>query len=164
MKNILFLTLIGLFHGVGCGYDPSAQNDSDHKLEVDPRAAKMWGSDLATAQARAKTTGKLVLIDFTGSDWCPPCMALHDNVLTQPEFLDYADKNLELVEIDFPRNKSIDKTVELANRNLAEKYKVQSFPTIIVMDAVGKILHRDEGYGRKNARAFTADLKTTLGR
>ena len=91
----------------------------------------MWGSDFAAAQARSKTSGKLVLIDFTGSGWCRLCVALHDNVLTQPEFLDFAEKNLELVEIDFPRNKPIDKDVELANRNLAEKYKVQSFPTII---------------------------------
>ena len=164
MKNKIAFTLIGLLLALGCDYDPGAHNGPAHKLVPDPRAEKMWGSDLAAAQARAKTSGKLVFIDFTGSDWCPPCIALHDNVLTQPEFLDYADKNLELVEIDFPRNKPIAKAVELANRNLAEKYKVQSFPTIIVMDAVGKILHRDEGYGRKNARAFTADLKTTLGR
>ena len=164
MKNKIAFTLIGLLLALGCDYDPGAHNGPAHKLGPDPRAEKMWGSDLAAAQARAKTSGKLVFIDFTGSDWCPPCIALHDNVLTQPEFLDYADKNLELVEIDFPRNKPINKTVELANRNLAEKYKVQSFPTLIVMDAAGKILHRDEGYGSQNAKAFTADLKAALGR
>ena len=164
MKNKIAFTLIGLLLTLGCGYEPGAHNSPDQKLVPDPRAEKMWGSDLAAAQARAKTSGKLVFIDFTGSDWCPPCMALHDNVLTQPEFLDYADKNLGLVEIDFPENKPIKKTVELANRNLAEKYKVQSFPTLIVMDAAGKILYRDEDYGRQNAKAFTADLKASLGR
>ena len=164
MKNKIAFTLIGLLLALGCDYDPGAHNGPAHKLVPDPRAEKMWGSDLAAAQTRAKTTGKLVFIDFTGSDWCPPCIALHDNVLTQPEFLDYADKNPELVEIDFPRNKPINKTVELANRNLAEKYNVQSFPTLIVMDAAGKILHRDEGYGSQNAKAFTGDLKAALGR
>ena len=164
MKNKITFTLISLLLTLGCGYEPGAHNSPGQKLVPDPRAEKMWGSDLAAAQARAKMSGKLVFIDFTGSDWCPPCIALHDNVLTQPEFLDYADQNLELVEIDFPRNKPIKKTVELANRNLAEKYKVQSFPTLIVMDAAGKILHRDEGYGRQNAKAFTADLKAALGR
>ena len=120
----------------------------------------MWGSDLAAAQARSKTSGKLVLIDFTGSDWCPPCMALHDNVLTQPEFLDYAEKNLELVEIDIP----IDKPAELANQLLYEKYEVQGLPTIIVTDATGNIQHRHESYGHENAKTFTTNLKTALGR
>ena len=164
MKNIIAFTLIGLLLGIGCNYEPGTHYGSAQKLKPDPRVEKMWVSDLAAAQARAKTSGKLVFIDFTGSDWCPPCMALYDNVLTQSEFLDYADKNLELVEIDFPRNKPINKTVELTNRNLAEKYNVQSFPTLIVMDAAGKILHRDEGYGSQNAKAFTADLKAALGR
>ena len=164
MKNKITFTLIGLLLTLGCGYEPGADNSPGQKLVPDPRAEKMWGSDLAAAQARAKTSGKLVFIDFTGSDWCPPCIALHDNVLTQPEFLDYADKNLELVEIDFPRNKPLNVPVELANKTLAGIYNVQSFPTLIVMDATGKILHRHEGYGRKNAKAFTADLKASLGR
>ncbi len=164
MRKKLSFILLGLLFGLGCGYELGEQRGSAKKLDPDPRATKMWGSDLAAAQARARTTGKLIFIDFTGSDWCPPCMALHDNVLTQSEFLDYAVENLELVEIDFPRNKTIDKAVELGNRNLAEKYKVKSFPTVIVMNATGKILHRDEGYGRKNAKAFTADLRAALGR
>ena len=133
-------------------------------LSLTAVAEEGWLVDFEKAKAQAAKEGKAILMEFTGSDWCPPCMALHVYVLTQPEFLDYAEKNLELVEIDFPENKPIKKTVELANKSLAEKYKVQSFPTIIVMDAVGKILHRDEGYGRKNARTFTADLKTVLGR
>lgn len=164
MKLRIACTFIALLLGIGCDYNPSAHHEAAQKLESDPRAENMWSSDLATAQTQAKTSGRMVFIDFTGSDWCPPCMALRDNVLTQTEFLDYADKNLELVEIDFPKNKPIDKTVELANRNLAEKYNVKSFPTIIVMDAAGKILHREEGYGRQNARAFTAGLKKALGR
>ena len=164
MKKKLIFALIGLLLAIGCGYDPGAHSGPAQKLVPDPRAEKMWGSDLAAAQARAKTSCKLVFIDFTGSDWCPPCIALHDNVLTQPEFLDYADKNLELVEIDFPRNKPLNVPVELANKTLAGKYNVQSFPTLIVMDAAGQILHRDEGYGRQNAKVFTADLKASLGR
>ena len=120
----------------------------------------MWGSDFAAAQARSKTSGKLVLIDFTGSGWCRLCVALHDNVLTQPEFLDYAEKNLELVEIDIP----IDKPAESANQLLYEKYEVQGLPTIIVTDATGNIQHRHESYGHENAKTFTANLKTVLGR
>ena len=124
----------------------------------------MWGHDVSTAQSRAKENGKLVLLDFTGSDWCPPCMALHDFVLTQPEFLNYAEKNLELVELDFPQNKSIDKKLAEANDKLAKKYNIDGFPTIIVLDAAGKIVHRDVGYSGKNAKAYTANLQKALAR
>ena len=133
-------------------------------LTVAAQADEGWVVDFEKAKAQAAKEGKSILMEFTGSDWCPPCMALHDNVLTQPEFLDYADKNLKLVEIDFPRNKPLNVLVELANKTLAEKYNVQSFPTLIVMDAAGEILHRDEGYGSQNAKAFTGDLKAALGR
>ena len=86
-------------------------------------------------------------------------MALHDHVLTQKEFLDFAEKNLELVVIDFPKNKPLDEKVELANRALAEQYKIGSFPTVLVLDVEGSVVHREEGFGNKNAQAYTADLK-----
>ena len=107
---------------------------------------------------------KLVFVDFTGSDWCPPCMALHDHVLTQKAFLDFAEKNLELVVIDFPKNKPLDEKVELANRALAEQYKIGSFPTVLVLDVDGGVVHREEGFGNKNAKAYTADLKKALNK
>ena len=128
MKKKLIFALIGLLLAIGCGYDPGAHNGPAQKLVPDPRAEKMWGSDLAAAQARAKTSGKLVFIDFTGSDWCPPCMALHDNVLTQTEFLDYADKNLELVEIDFPRNKPLNVPLNWPTRTSPRNTRCKVFP------------------------------------
>tara|TARA_B100000959_G_scaffold107752_1_gene113514 strand:- start:1014 stop:1289 length:276 start_codon:yes stop_codon:yes gene_type:complete len=91
-------------------------------------------------------------------------MALHDFVLTQPEFLNYAEKNLELVELDFPKNKSIDEKLAESNAKLAEKYNIDGFPTIIVLNGAGKIVHRDVGYSGKNAKAYTANLQKTLGR
>ena len=91
-------------------------------------------------------------------------MALHDYVLTQKEFLDFAEKNLELVVVDFPRNKPLDEKVELANRALAEQYNIKSFPTVLVLDVDGAIVHREEGFGNKNAKAYTANLKEALGK
>src|SRR5688500_409737 len=97
-----------------------------------------WMTDLAKAQAKAKTEKKLVLVDFTGSDWCPPCMALHKNVFSAKEFGEYAKKNLVLVEIDFPRRKQLPPDLQKANRALAEKYNIESFPTVLVFDSNGK--------------------------
>jgi len=164
MIKQISLLILATFIFVGCGQQPYGGAAGGEAPPADPRAEQMWSTDLPAAQARARAAGKLVFIDFTGSDWCPPCMALHDQVLVQKPFLDYAEKNLELVVIDFPKNKPLDQKVELANRALSEKYNVQSFPTLIVLDANGQVVHRDEGYGGKKAEAFTAELKQKLGR
>lgn len=97
-----------------------------------------WTTDLAKAQAKAKAEKKMVMLDFTGSDWCGWCIKLHKEVFSTKEFADYASKNLVLVEVDFPRNKKQDEAEKKANRELAEKYKVKGYPTIIVLDADGK--------------------------
>ena len=165
--KILFTTAFMLTMSCNKNQDAYRVEKSEGGNEApqpDPRAKAMWGNDVATAISKSKKNGTLVLMDFTGSDWCPPCMALHDFVLTQPEFLDFAEKNLELVELDFPQNKSINEKLAETNKKLAEKYNVEGFPTIIVLDATGKIVHRDTGYSGKNAKAYTANLKNKLGR
>ena len=167
MKTLLTLATLTITVGTGCNQNQDAfrvDSESSEAPTPDPRAEKMWGHDLTKAQAHAKGAGKLVLLDFTGSDWCPPCMALHDFVLTQTEFLDFAEKHLELVELDFPKSKSIDKELVERNAKLAEKYNVDGFPTIIVLDAAGKMVHRDVGYSGKNAKAYTVALAKALGR
>ena len=98
MKSLLTITTLIALLGTGCNQqqDPfSVKAEAKEPSAPDPRADKMWGHDLSAARARAHENGKLVLLDFTGSDWCPPCMALHDFVFTQPEFLDFAEKNLK---------------------------------------------------------------------
>ena len=123
-----------------------------------------WLRNLESAQAKAKESGKLVFVDFTGSDWCPPCMALHENVLTQKLFLDFAATHLELVILDFPRERKMDETQRIYNRGLSNKYNVTGFPTVIVMDAEGKVLYRESGYGGNSAAAYVATMKKKLQR
>ena len=60
-----------------------------------------WLTDFDAARARSRAENKSLLIDFTGSDWCPPCMRLRKEVFSKPEFTDYAAKNLVLLEVDF---------------------------------------------------------------
>ncbi|MCZ7637735.1 MAG: thioredoxin family protein [Verrucomicrobia bacterium] len=74
-----------------------------------------WHTDLAKAQALAKTENKKVLINFTGSDWCGFCIKLHKEVFATPEFQEFAGKNLVLVEADFPRNKTLPAELKAAN-------------------------------------------------
>jgi protein disulfide-isomerase len=118
-----------------------------------------WLTDLAKAQAQAQAEKKMVFMDFTGSDWCPPCKALHKNVLTSSEFLNYAKENLVLLVVDFPRSKPQSEALRTANEELAKKFAVDSFPTIIVLHANGKKLSRESGYDGSNAKEFVAKLK-----
>ena len=129
-------------------------------LVIQLQAAEgQWLTDLTKAQAQAKAEKKLVLVDFTGSDWCPPCKALHKNVFSAKEFTDYAKTNLVLVEVDFPRRKEQPAELKKANRALAEKYNIESFPTVLVFDSNGKQLDRKEGYGGTSAKDFVASLQ-----
>lgn len=118
-----------------------------------------WLTDLPKAQAKAKTENKMVLLDFTGSDWCPPCKALHKNVLTSKEFLEFAKDNLILVEVDFPRRKKLSAEQQKANTALSEKYDIQGFPTLLVLDSSGKQLSKDVGYSGEGAPEIVGKLQ-----
>ncbi len=119
-----------------------------------------WTTDLPAAIRLAKKENKRVFIDFTGSDWCPPCMALHRNVLTKRAFLEYAKEHLVLVVLDFPKRKPQAASLRRANDALSKRYRVDGFPTVIVLDANGKMIHRESGYSGDGAAAFVAKLKT----
>jgi thioredoxin-related protein len=96
-----------------------------------------WLTDAAKAQEQAKAEKKLVLLDFTGSDWCGWCIRLHKEVFSKPEFAEYAKKNLVLVEVDFPNKKKLSKEQQEANQALQKKYAVRGYPTIILLDGSG---------------------------
>ena len=104
------------------------------------RAEATWLTDLKQAQEKAKAEKKLLLLDFTGSDWCGWCIKLRKEVFSQPEFQNYADKNLVLMEVDFPRRKALTPSVQQQNEELAQKFRIEGFPTIVVLDGEGKPL------------------------
>ena len=116
-----------------------------------------WLTDLPKAQAQAKTEKKLVMLDFTGSDWCGWCIKLNNEVFSQPEFVEYAKKNVVCVEVDFPNKKKLSPEQKKANDALAAKYKIEGYPTIIVLDSEGKKVG-ELGYMKGGPKAFIAEL------
>lgn len=98
-------------------------------------APKGWETDVDVAIKRAKKENKAVMIEFTGSDWCPPCIAMNKNVFSKDEFFKEASKDFILVHLDFPQ-----KDPELAKKNLPmhEKYKVPGYPFVVLLDSEGK--------------------------
>jgi protein disulfide-isomerase len=117
-----------------------------------------WLSDYNAALAQAKASNKPVLLDFTGSDWCPWCIKMDKEVLDTPQFKDYADKKLVLMLVDFPQSKQLPQKVQDQNNDLQKKYAVEGFPTYILVGKDGSVLGQQEGYLEGGPAAFIAKL------
>ena len=118
-----------------------------------------WSTDLPKAQAQAKADNKMVLMDFTGSDWCGWCMKFDKEALSTDKFADYAKAHLELVVVDFPNKKPQSDALKAANKALGEKYGVNGYPTFVVLNADGKEIGRQVGYAPGGPEAFIAQLE-----
>lgn len=122
-------------------------------------AEATWLTDLPQAEAQAKTERKIVLMDFTGSDWCGWCMKFKKEVLDTTEFQNYAATNVVLVEVDFPRKKEQSAELKKANKALQDKYGVSGFPTLVVLNQDGKEIGRQVGYAKGGPAAFIKKLE-----
>ena len=122
-------------------------------------AEATWLTDLPQAQKQAKTDNKIVLMDFTGSDWCGWCIKFRKEVLDSEEFKTYAAKNVVLVELDFPHKKTQADDLKKANKALKAQYKINGFPSLVVLDADGKEIGRQVGYAKGGPAAFIAKLE-----
>ena len=142
MKKLILTTIAGLM-----------------ALQLSALAGDAWHTDFAKAQAEAKKGNKLILMDFTGSDWCGWCIKLKKDVFDTKEFTDYAANNLVLVEVDFPSKKKLSDEQKKANEELKNKFSAsRGFPTIIVTDSAGKELWRQIGYMEGGPKAWIAKL------
>lgn len=97
-----------------------------------------WQTDLPAALEQAAKENKAVLVDFTGSDWCGYCIRLRKEILDTPEFEAYIADKFVPVEVDVPRKPKFSPEQLEANRKLCAQYKVQGFPTIMVLSPEGK--------------------------
>ncbi len=132
-------------------------------LSLSLTAGEGWLTNIEKAKELAKKEKKTVLVEFTGSDWCPPCKALKKNVFNSKEFSAYAKKNLVLVELDFPRDKSkLTKEQAEYNREQAKAFAVRGYPTVILMSADGKELTKKVGYGRTSVAEYIASLNKAI--
>jgi thiol-disulfide isomerase/thioredoxin len=118
-----------------------------------------WSLDYPLAQDRAKTGNKMVLIDFTGSDWCPWCIKFDEDVLSSSKFAAYAENKLVLVLADFPNHTTQNHALKQANAELKDKFKVSGFPTLVVLNSAGREIGRQVGYLRGGPDALIAELE-----
>ncbi len=148
MKKIFLSTILLTAILVGCSKSGAKDN-----LE--------WEENLETALQKAKAENKAVLVNFTGSDWCQWCIKLSDEVFSKSEFADYAEDNLILVRLDFPRSIEQSAETKMYNNQLAQRYGVQGFPTILLFNSQGKMVLQT-GYQPGGPVSYIEHLKSYL--
>ena len=124
--------------------------------------AQEWSSSFSDAVTKAKEQDKYILLVFSGSNWCAPCIKLDTEIWQSSEFKEYAEKKLVLYKADFPRKKKnrLQSDLELANRELANTYNQQGyFPFVLLLDKDKNILSKT-GYKNSSPSEYIQDLST----
>ena len=152
VNRVLVSVALGCF-GVAC-----QKNASPPPMQTAAPEKAPWLTNYAEGRAQARAENKTLLITFTGSDWCPPCIMLRRQVFSQPEFADYAAKHLVLLEVDFPHAKAQSNAQKVANQKLADQFGIYGLPTIVVLDSSGKKIGQ-LGYMQGGPRVFIAALE-----
>lgn len=124
-------------------------------------AAEGWETNFEAASKNAKESGKFMLLDFTGSDWCGWCIKLNKEVFSQDSFKAFAEESLVPVMLDFPRRKPISDELKKQNAELAAKYGVRGYPTVILLSPEGDLVKKT-GYRPGGAEAYVDYLKEVI--
>lgn len=170
MKNYLYSLALSVFVFSGAqmlNADSVEEPKQAHSALTETiQAASMkfaYDTDLEQALVEAKSEKQMLLVEFTGSDWCPPCKRLKKDILSTPAFADYVNSNnLRFVELDFPRTKgALPPDLMKKREAIAMKYNVQGFPTVLILDADGMPYGRIVG-GAKNTTDYTKKLSDAL--
>ena len=143
---------------VSCSKKPDAVTVASPESTPSVSAKPGWLTSYEQAQKEAQANHKLLLMDFTGSDWCGWCIMLDKEVFSKPEFKEYASKNLVLLELDFPKSKQMPPETAAQNERLMMKFGIQGFPTVVIFDSEGKPLGA-LGYEQGGPQAFIARLE-----
>lgn len=174
-KLIRLLLLVTLFPPTilaqsGVLMNQNQQNPTQQTITKENYKANSegWLVDINEAYAISKKTGKPILANFTGTDWCGWCIKLKREVFDTPEFKAWAKKNVVLIELDFPRRFQLPEEIKQQNYGLQQAFKVTGYPTIWVFnlgkDAEGK--YTIDALGKtgyvKGVSAFTSGIDSMI--
>jgi thioredoxin-related protein len=124
-----------------------------------------WHYNLDEAEKIAQREHKYILLNFSGSDWCGPCIRMHNEFFEAQVFRQMADTELILVNADFPRNKKNQPSgaQQQINDQMADKYNSQGkFPLTLLLDSSGKVLQTWEGLPEESVESFTTEVRNAL--
>lgn len=164
LTGILRVSLLALFVFIG-SFSIAQTSTSEYKAENEG-----WLVNVNEAYDLSQKTGKPIMANFTGSDWCGWCKRLTKSVFIKEEFKAWADKNVVLLELDFPRRKQLPQEIKQQNASLQKAFSIRGYPTIYVFDltrnadgefaisALGKT-----GY-KKTVKEFTDDVDAMIAK
>ena len=121
-----------------------------------------WETNFEKAKATATKEHKYILLNFSGSDWCGPCIRMHKEIFDNDAFQQFATQKLVMMNADFPRQKKnqLSKDLQKQNDQLADKYTSKgSFPMTALLDANGNVLRSWEGLPKESPDEFLNELK-----
>jgi thioredoxin-related protein len=124
-----------------------------------------WETDFSKAKQIALSDHKLIVLNFSGSDWCGPCIRLHKDIFESDAFTSYANDHLVLLNADFPRLKKnqLPKEQQAKNDQLADQYnKEGKFPLTLLLTSDGKVLRTWEGLPNVPPETFTEQVKAVV--
>jgi len=124
-----------------------------------------WETDFEKAKQRSATEHRLILLNFSGSDWCGPCISLRREIFENASFNEFAENNLVLLNADFPRLKKNQLTKDQQKKNdlLADKYNpLGHFPYTVLLDAEGKVISSWDGRPKETPEKFIAQVKAII--
>ena len=139
MKNLIFFFAVLFTANVAFSQSATAYKS----------AKEGWLVNLDEAYSQSKKSGKPIMANFTGSDWCGWCKRLDAAVFSKAEFKSWAKDNVVLLELDFPRRTQLPTDIQQQNAGLQRAFKVQGFPTIWVFD-----LNKDQTSGKYQISAI----------
>ena len=162
LKISLFTTLLLLLNLNSFGQEAQ----QEYKASIDG-----WEVNLEKAQALSNKTGKPILANFTGSDWCGWCKKLKREVFDKEEFKKWADENVVLLELDFPKRLVLPDAIKQQNAGLAQAFGVRGYPTLWAFTiSYNKETKKNEikglaktGYVAGGPKSWIADLESKLG-
>jgi thioredoxin-related protein len=124
-----------------------------------------WHFNLDEARQIAKKENRYILLNFSGSDWCGPCIRMRKEIFENEAFSKMADTELVLVNADFPRLKKnqLAPAQQQINNRIAEQYNAKGkFPFTVLLDANGKVLKDWDGLPDLKAGQFSIQIKSTI--
>ncbi len=154
----------------GEGKVPEKTKSSNVAVSTNQAAAKPevkdfngWHTDFANAKQTAKQKKQLILADFSGSDWCGWCIKLEKEVFSQEIFKNWAKDNVVLFIADFPRAVAQPDNLKKQNQDLMQKYGVEGFPSVLILDADGNLIHQT-GYMKGGAQVYVDKLQELIAK
>ena len=125
-------------------------------------ASDIWSTDYSAALAQAAAEKKHILLEFTGSDWCPPCKIMTAQIFDTHEFTEFAKANLVAVKLDYPQSKPQSDELKAQNQSLSQQYGIEGFPTVVLLSSEGKELGRNVGLMRGGPSAMISWIQSKL--